>query len=116
MNPGALTISTTLSGDTATVRVLGEIDLASVAEVVDAVTQASPPGGHLELDLRDVGFIDSAGIAGLNRCRRSALGAGTGFAVRARRDGDVARLLEWTGLHGVIDVRLDDDAPTVGQA
>ena len=110
MTPGALTISTTLAGAAATVHVAGEIDLASVGDLVDAVTKAVPPGGHVVLDLTDVGFIDSAGISGLNRCRRTVLGLEASLQLVVTRDGDVARLLGWTGLDRVLDVVLADDA------
>lgn len=110
MTPGALTISTTLAGASATVRVRGEVDLASVTDLVDAVTRSIPPGGDVELDLTEVGFIDSAGIAGLNRCRRAALGLEAALTLVVLRGGDVVRLLEWTGLDRVLDLRVIDDA------
>lgn len=111
MTPGALTISTTLSGADAVVRVAGEVDLASVGDLTDAVTKAIPPGGNVRVDLTEVGFIDSAGIAGLNRCRRAALGLEATLTIVLVRDGDVARLLTWTGLDRVLELRFVDQVP-----
>lgn len=108
MTPGALTISTTLAGADAVIRVAGEVDLASVHDLTDAVSKAIPPGGSVEIDLTDVGFIDSAGIAGLNRCRRAALGLEAALTIVLLRDGDVSRLLTWTGLDRVLTLRFVD--------
>lgn len=110
MTPGALSISTTLTGADAVVRVAGEVDLASVDDLTDAVTKAIPPGGSIEVDLTAVAFIDSAGIAGLNRCRRAALGLEASLTIALVRDGEVARLLMWTGLDRVLDLRYVDAA------
>ena len=89
-----------------TVRVQGEIDLVSVDRLVEAVAAATPPGGTVEVDLREVGFIDSAGVAGLNRCRRHALGQEAEVLVLCVEGSPVAKLLHWTGLSRVLDVRV----------
>jgi len=92
------------------VRVRGEIDLDTIEQLVDAISAVTPPGGEVEIDLCGVGFIDSAGIAGLNRCRRQALEVGTEVVVVCVEDGPVAKLLHWTGLERVIDVRFTPSA------
>lgn len=89
------------------VRVQGEVDLDTVEQLVEAVAAATPPGGSVEVDLREVGFIDSAGVAGLNRCRRQALRVDASVAVLCVDGGPVAKLLQWTGLARVLDVRAD---------
>lgn len=92
------------------VRVQGEVDLDTVEQLVEAVAAAMPPGGRVEIDLRDVGFIDSAGVAGLNRCRREAARVGTDVTVLCVEGGPVAKLLHWTGLARVLDVRAEPAA------
>ena len=89
------------------VRVRGEIDLDTVEQLVDAVSAVLPQGGRIEVDLREVGFIDSAGVAGLNRCRRQALLVETDVSVICVDGGAVAKLLHWTGLARVLDVRSE---------
>lgn len=102
-----LDIESHVRNATGLVRVQGEIDLDTVAQLVKAVTEAIPPGGRVEIDLREVGFIDSAGVAGLNRCRRQALRADADVTVLCIEGGPVAKLLEWTGLSRVLDVRAE---------
>lgn len=87
------------------VRVQGEVDLDTIDQLVDAVTAATTPGGNVEIDLRAVGFIDSAGVAGLNRCRRQALRLDANVVVICAEGGAVAKLLQWTGLARVLDVQ-----------
>lgn len=110
MRPADLRIATTVEGSTATVTAVGEIDLATiealVAAVQDVLEEDDVAGGELALDLRDIAFIDSAGVAGINACRRHAIQAGTRLSVLVRQGGEVARLLDWTGLDRVVDVRV----------
>jgi anti-anti-sigma factor len=95
---------------TGVVRVQGEIDLGNIEQLVEAVSAATPAGGSVEVDLREVGFIDSAGVAGLNRCRRQALRVDADVLVLCGAGSPVARLLQWTGLARVLDVRCDPAA------
>lgn len=104
-----LDIESHVRNDTGVVRVQGEVDLANVEQLVEAVSAATPPGGSVQIDLREVDFIDSAGVAGLNRCRRQALRVGAGVVVLCAAGSPVARLLQWTGLARVLDVRSDPD-------
>lgn len=102
-----LDIEAHVRDDTGVVRVQGEVDLDTVDQLVAAVGAAMPPGGRVEIDLREVGFIDSAGVAGLNRCRRQAVRIGTEVTVLCVDGGPVAKLLHWTGLARVLDVRSE---------
>lgn len=90
-----------------TVRVRGEVDLDTIERLVAAVAAATTPGGSVELDLREVDFLDSAGIAGLNRCRRHAARVGAAIVVVVLERSPVAKLLQWTGLAHEMDVRAD---------
>lgn len=108
MPPADLNIEATLDdAGRSHVHVTGEIDLATVQALVDAVGKAIPPGGAVELDLRDVDFMDSAGVAGINRCRRMASAVDADLVVLCRAGSSVAQLLEWTGLVRVVDVRVE---------
>jgi anti-anti-sigma factor len=103
---GILEIATEHIEGRAIVGVSGEIDLATVDRLIEAVERSTPPGGSVEIDLREVEFMDSAGIAALNRCRRHASSLGADLRVLARADGPVAQLIKWTGLDGVVDVHF----------
>lgn len=107
MRPGQLDIDVRVSGGVTAVRVTGEIDLATAADVVEAVGMAARPGGAIELDLRPVAFMDSSGVAALNRCRRLVDAAGGTLTVRCASTGPVAQLVEWTGLGRVLDIRRE---------
>ncbi len=102
-----LDIESHVRNDVGVVRVSGEVDLDTVGQLVEAVTASTPEGGTIEVDLRAVGFIDSAGVAGLNRCRRQALRVDADVVVLCVEGGPVAKLLQWTGLTRVLDVRAE---------
>lgn len=91
-----------------TVRARGELDLHSVDRLVDAASAATPAGGRVELDLREVAFMDSAGVAGLNRCHRNAGRRAAELVVVCAPGSPVSRLLRWSGLASVVEVL---DAP-----
>lgn len=79
------------------VRVLGELDLATAAEVEGPLTELLDSGfGSVVLDLRGVTFIDSSGIHVLLRSHQHAerLGAQLWTIVGASRSREV---LEITG-------------------
>lgn len=85
----------------------GELDLATVGNLIEAVERSTPLGGTVEIDLRDVEFMDSAGIAAINRCRRHAQDVDAELVLLTRPHGPVAQLIEWTGLASVIKVRVE---------
>jgi len=91
----------------ACVRVSGELDLSSVAPVAEALLAAIAPEGRIEADLRAVTFIDSSGMAVLERCRRRAVALGAELVVSCVEGGAVARLLELTGMGRVLNVRTE---------
>jgi anti-anti-sigma factor len=107
VTPGGLEIATSHADGRSHIDVSGEVDLATVDQLIAAVEQATPPAGVVEIDLRDVEFMDSAGVAALNRCRRHAVDLQAELVVFVRADGPVAQLISWTGLDAVVDVRVD---------
>jgi anti-anti-sigma factor len=85
--------------DEATVlAVSGELDLASSAEFARALEQAagSDPG-LVVLDLREVEFMDSSGLAVLVKAHQRAHDAGQRFGV-INGSPQVQRLLSLTGM------------------
>lgn len=101
MNGGTVEV---VRGDdhTVTVRLRGEIDLASAAAVEQAVRAALPePPVRVVFDLSELRFMDSSGIAVLLRLACDA----AGVSVR-NPSPTVAMVIEATGLSEIL--RVDD--------
>jgi anti-anti-sigma factor len=85
----------------------GELDLAGAERAQSALERAQPPGGVLELDLRELDFMDSTGLKLIVACRnRAAEGGGRLVVIVA--DGAVRRVLELTGLDAEVELRVAD--------
>jgi anti-anti-sigma factor len=83
--------TTVLSGDTATVVVVGEVDVVTAPRMYAAAT--SHPATALTLDLREVTFFDSAAIHALVKLTERFPGSLTVLP-----SAQVRRILEITGL------------------
>ena len=81
------------SGAAVVVAPVGEIDLATVDELAQALDAAREEAGSVVLDLREVTFMDSAGL----RLVLEASLAGGAFAV-VRGPREVQRLFDLVGL------------------
>jgi anti-anti-sigma factor len=82
----------------------GELDVATAPRLVSAFDDAlatRPPA--LLIDVSQVDFADSSGLAALIRCRRRAVRHNSRLLLDAG-DGAVARILELTHLHQVFDL------------
>jgi anti-anti-sigma factor len=91
-------ISTTAAAGTATVVVVGEIDVVSAPELARTL-DAAPAGDHLVVDLTAVTFLDSAGVRALydQVDRQPELIVAPGAII--------LRILTLTGLCDVLTVR-----------
>jgi anti-anti-sigma factor len=97
-----LTVTTTQEGETSTVTIVGEIDLATSTRVnreLDMALDRTPRRLHIELAA--VPFMDTTGVAVLLKARRRALEQGCGFTVTSTSPA-IARLFEITGLTGLL--------------
>lgn len=95
--PGNLDVVTEREGKTLVVRPRGEIDVATVDLLRDAVDAESAAGDELMLDLREVAFMDTSGLRYVlelnDRCQRD------GCALRlVRGPSAVQRVFEVSGL------------------
>jgi len=82
----------------ATVKFAGELDMATVPDAEDALTQALTGGCHrIVIDLRDLDFMDSTGITLLVRWDLGARNDGYDMAL-VKGKAHVHRLLALTGL------------------
>jgi anti-sigma B factor antagonist len=96
--PG-LTLKTRLAGgDTSVVSARGELDFATRDELVDVLTAIEELGtSAVVLDLRELSFIDSAGLHVLIAAHKRALAGGWRFQI-ACGPGRVWRALTLSGL------------------
>jgi anti-sigma B factor antagonist len=93
--------------DGATVLALtGILDLATSAEVEQAVGEALDEGQGVALDLSELSMCDSTGLGALVRLYRQAEAAGLAFRLCDPRP-HVADLLAMTGIDKVIPVDRD---------
>ena len=94
----------TYVGDTTTVTVAGEIDLASSTRInreLDMVFDRVPSPLIVRVDLAAVGYMDTSGVAVLLKARRRAQELGSRFTVISTSPA-IARLFEITGLAGLL--------------
>lgn len=87
-------------------RLEGELDLASVDELLERVGPAAGEPGDLRLDVTDLSFIDSSGLHGLLSLARML--EGRGIVVVQHASAFVREVFEVTGLDHVDDLRLED--------
>jgi anti-anti-sigma factor len=73
------------------VRLIGELDLATVLEF-QAAMEAAPPDGTLTLDLAELTYIDSSGLHAIVECANQLNGRAPVHVVNAR--DHVLRVLE----------------------
>ena len=98
-----LTVDVDDRGDTAVLRARGEVDLLTVADL-RAVVDAWLPSGvrTIVLDLRDVSFVDCAGVGMLADARRRARLRDVALVIEpGRAVARVAALLDLTGALGL---------------
>lgn len=81
------------------VTVRGSVDLVTAPRLREALAEAASAGGALCVDLNDVDYFDSAGIAVLYEF------AGSGLELSVAPNSIVARVLQIGGLAEVATVR-----------
>lgn len=97
--------------DVSVARLKGEIDLSNAASVERALVSGASRSRTLILDLSELAYLDSAGVALLHRLARTRLDEGRSLAVVVTEGSFVRRVLEVTRLDTVVPV-----APTVDDA
>lgn len=90
-----------------TAAIAGELDLASTPGVASAINAQIAPGDErLRIDLTDVTFCDSSGVAMLYRLRNRSLDEGFDFALILPA-GPVRRILELCDQSGALPIATD---------
>ena len=84
----------------------GELDLASSSAADDALRRAGKGAGVIILDLRELTFMDAAGLAVVIDAHERARRAGRRFVVRVRSK-DVLRLFELARMERTLEIVAD---------
>lgn len=82
----------------------GAVDVMRTDDLVaegDALLRATPAGRRVAIDLSDVDFMDSSGLSGLLRLRRTAVQRGIEIRLRGV-PAHVAALLRISGLEQIL--------------
>lgn len=88
----------------------GELDLDAAPKLTEALVPVIEDGGDdLVIDLSELTFIDSSGLATFIAARRRASERGRRLIIRSPR-GATVRLLELTGLMEYLNVEADGSA------
>ena len=101
-------VNVSSEGSTEIVAVTGDVDLATVDVLRAQLTSALQRGDKVVLDLRDVAFMDTQGLAAVIEAERSSSTSGKQFVV-VRAPATVHRLFEMIGLTDRLTV-VDDPA------
>lgn len=78
-----LRLNVSCEGDAICLMVSGEVDLLTGSELCDSVTFAAEQASRVLVDLSEVSFIDSSGVAALLLAQRRARGHGSQVVVTA---------------------------------
>lgn len=111
--PGNFDVRTHRQGSALVVAPCGEIDLATVDLVRDAVEREKESGDDVVIDLREVGFMDTSGLRYVLELVERA--SRDGFDVRlVRGPAAVQRVFEVSGLEPRIPF-VDDPDSSAGE-
>jgi anti-anti-sigma factor len=99
-----LRVSVTRADGRMTVKVAGELDLATVGALHDALAAVEDDEATLVLDLRELDFLDSIGIGELLAAHRRARTAGRHLILLKSPSTPIAQVLATTGVEGEVEV------------
>jgi anti-anti-sigma factor len=80
----------------------GEIDIATAGQLWDALDTHHSSDTAVRLDLSQVGFVDSSGLAVLIATKRRAMENGWTFEIARELSPTVQRLLELSGVESFL--------------
>jgi anti-sigma B factor antagonist len=103
--PAPFSVSVNEQPDRTVIAVAGELDLATAPQLEETLMPCLAGGGHAVLDLRALEFMDSTGVRVIVGAHLAAQEHGARFVlVRTPNDGAVGRVLEISGLDGVLEL------------
>lgn len=107
-DPVPLTVLPVERPDGPAVEVAGELDLHGCERLVEVAARSAVHGAPLTIDIRAVTFLDSTGARALLLADRAARERGApAVRVVAAPGGATARILRLTGMHDLIDLRVE---------
>ncbi|MCZ2826751.1 MULTISPECIES: STAS domain-containing protein [unclassified Modestobacter] len=106
IDPTRIDVRAATSSAGCTVSVSGEVDSATAPGLRGCLLEVvqRPDTTTVEVDLRGVTFLDSAGLSALATAHRAAVAAGRELRVRCGTTRAVVRPLQITGLWDVFNV------------
>src|SRR5436189_5034441 len=97
--PPPFSIDVAQEGDRTSLTLQGELDLATVGELEDALRTRLEAGEDVVVDLRGLAFMDSSGVRALVASHQSAQDHGGSLViVRATRGNEVDRVIDVSGI------------------
>jgi anti-anti-sigma factor len=102
---------------TCLVRASGEIDISNAQEVLAAIVAAVPNGAHhVVLDITELSYLDSAGVALVLRLSGRLQGRRLAMSLVVPPASPVRAVLEVAGVPKIVPLldALDDSLPGVG--
>ncbi|MBI4261093.1 MAG: STAS domain-containing protein [Actinobacteria bacterium] len=98
------------TGEGASFRLLGELDMATVEEFTEALRDDLGMGGEVTLHLSELSFVDSSGLRAVIQCAMEL--EGRGRLVLAEPTPQVRRLFDLAGIRRLpaVEIRPDPDA------
>lgn len=104
-----LNIALTEKNNTTVVDLSGEIDIYTAPKLKETLTPLTEKAGHLlEIDLKNVGYMDSTGLGVFISVLKSSREHNSDFKLLNLQDR-VARLFTITGLNEIMDINEDND-------
>lgn len=95
------------TADPRSLKLIGDLDLATVEDAADALSADVIEDGDLTLDLSELRFVDSSGIHLLIQIARTL--SGRGRLILAFPRDPVDRILDLTGVDKLEDLVIIDD-------
>lgn len=103
-DPTRLAIIERFRGPVTVLALVGELDIATGTDVVDAARRAlRRQPARIVVDLAEITFLDLTGTRALMRCRRLSASKRCDF-VLAQPSAAVQHMLDVSGLHAVFDI------------
>jgi anti-anti-sigma factor len=100
MRAGGFDITVEHDHEVARLRLSGELDVAGTGRLDDALQEAREHAEHVEVDLRDLAFIDSSGLRALMTLHNAAADGDFSYAL-VQGPPEIHRTFVLTGLDRV---------------
>jgi anti-sigma B factor antagonist len=111
IEPPPFAIEVQQQGNRTQLTLSGELDLATVGQLEEAIASRLSAGEDVVVDLRGLAFMDSSGVRALVSGHADAQdGGGSLTIVRPARDSEVDRVIEVSGIASALGM-VDEPPP-----